>query len=154
MVLDPSFAWLSWVVRHARGLSHKYKFRVLPYDFFFLSLSFIILPVLQLLEVFSFRVLLALSPTHGLHNTASLLLHVAPLPSAVTVTVCRLEALLAQSNTCEFNNTTSLSLHQAPLPPSVTVTFCHLEALLALCNTHAPQRVSSPCDSFVFLSPL
>lgn len=74
------------------------KFRVVPYDSFSLLFSLDILPVLQLLQVFCFEACLALSLTHVLHIAASLLLHPAPPPSTVTVTVCRLEALLALSN--------------------------------------------------------
>jgi len=74
------------------------KFRVAPYDFFSLSLSLNIPPVLQMLQVFCFETLLALSLTHVLQIAATLSLHSAPPPSTVTVTVCCLEALVTLSN--------------------------------------------------------
>jgi hypothetical protein len=74
------------------------KFRVVPYEFFSLLFSLDVLPVLQLLQVFCFEALLALSLTHVLHIATSLSLHLVPLPATVTATVCHLEALLALSN--------------------------------------------------------
>jgi uncharacterized membrane protein len=89
------------------------KFRVLPSDLFPLLFSLNILPVLQLLQVFSSEALSALSSAHAFHNTASHLLHAALLLSAITVTVCCLDAFLAQSNT--RNSQHFIEHHHLPL---------------------------------------
>lgn len=59
------------------------KFRVVPYDFS-LSLSLNILPVLQMLHVFCFKPLPALSLTHVFHNAATLYRHCYSVPFGST----------------------------------------------------------------------
>jgi hypothetical protein len=113
------------------------KFRVLPSDFFPLLFFVDILPVLQLLQVFSFEALPALSPAYTLHNAASLSLHpVLPL-STVMVTVCCLDALLAESNTHISQH--FIGHHRpllSPLQFAIWKHSCH-------CVTHALLKASS-----------
>jgi hypothetical protein len=98
LVWDPSLHdyHSEWDMHGASVISTK--FRILPSDFFPLLFSVDILPVLQLLQVFSFEALPALSTAHLFHNATSLSFHPALPLSTITVTVCHLEALLAHSS--------------------------------------------------------
>lgn len=136
------------------------KFTILPHDYFSLSFSLDILSVLWLLQIFSFKALLAPSPTHELHC------HL-PLASTGTtavychVIVCHLEALLALSNTHILHSISSPHssfVFLSPLwpPPCFSLFFRPLPRLAPHCPSfgHIPPLFSGLQQPTVDCHPL